>query len=212
MCLFAFSAYALNTVDLVSNPDAKEILKKKCIRLGTSELLPINFDTACKALEQPQIVQAMQDEFCRKISKNGEVDFPVFQLTTNTYYYVNEDGKRTDIKELYKKQTDEHSYDYIVQASGKRFFGKYDVIVHLQIVNAGDAGIIYSVNVHAWPHNWLTRSSHKIGLTKKFFKKKMRLISWVAREVGTGLCEQQEMEMQLRGIGTFHNMPRALSH
>lgn len=193
----SFNAVALSTTELVSDPAALEILNKKCIRLGTSEVLQINFKTACQALEQPKLVQAIQDEFCKSVSKNGQVDFPILQLSPNDYYYINERGKRTDITELYKKQTDDHSYDYIVKASGKRFFGKYDVIVHLQIVDAGDAGVIYSVNVHAWPHSWLTRSSHKIGLTKNFFKKKMQLISWVAREIGVGLCERQEQQNAL---------------
>lgn len=203
LLMASFSVYALDTIELVSDPSALEILNKKCIRLGTSEVLPIEFKTACKALEQPRLVQAMQDEFCRTVSNNGEVDFPIVQISRNEYYYFNENGKRSDIKELYKKQTDAHSFDYIVLASGKRFFGKYDVVVHLQIIDAGTAGIIYSVQVHAWPHSWLTRSSHKIGLTKSFFKKKMKLVSWVAREVGSGLCEQEEKKAALRGEQNF---------
>lgn len=196
----ATTTLGTNTRDLVTDPYASKILDKKCIRLGTSEVLPINFETACKVLDNPNLIEAMQAEFVRSISKNGKVDFPIIGNGENRYYYTNEDGKRTDVHELYKQKTDDASYNYIVQASGKRGFGYYDVIIHLQIIDAGDAGIIYSVTVHAWPHSWLARTSHKIGLTRKYFRKNMKLISWLAREIATGLCEQEEIQATLSNI------------
>lgn len=195
--LLGINSFALNTADLVSDAEAREILSRKCVRLGTSEVLPISFETACTVLQNPELVAAVQAEFVRSISENGQVDFPVIGNGDDRYYYINEKGKRTDIVELYRKQTDERFFDYIVMASGKRKFGYYDVIIHLQVTDLGDLGILYSVNVHAWPHNWLTRTSHKVGLTRSYFKKNMKLISWVAREVGTGLCEQEEIKTQL---------------
>jgi hypothetical protein len=64
------------------------------------------------------------------------------------------------------------------------------------------------VNVHIYPHNWLTRTSQKIGLTSSFVKKKMKMISWVARKIATGLCEQEEMKAEL--IGKLASPPTAL--
>ncbi len=191
--LLAAGAFAQGTAELVQHKAGLDVLNKKCIRLGTSEVLPIQFKTACTVLENHDLIHAMQDEFARSISSNGQVDFPVHGKGPE-YYYINEKGQRTDISELYRQQTDAHSFNYIVMASGKRFFGRYDVVIHLQVVDAGPSGIVYSVKVHAWPHSWLTRSSHKIGLTRGFFKKKMKIISWVAREVATGLCEQEEQQ------------------
>jgi hypothetical protein len=206
--LLSFSAFAQNTADLVSDPAGLNILQKNCIRLGTSEVLPIKFETACTVLDQPDLVQTIQAEFIRSISNNGKVEFPIIETGPGIYYYINEDGKRTDITELYRKQTDDFSYDYIVMATSKRFFGRYSVVIHLQVVGAGPAGIIYSVNVHIYPHNWLTRTSQKIGLTSSFFKKKMKMISWVARKIATGLCEQEEMKAEL--IGKLASPPTAL--
>jgi hypothetical protein len=193
------STFAANTADLVSEERGLAVLQKNCIRLGTNEVLPIQFSTACSVLENKELLHAVQAEFVRSISDNGTVDFPVIETAEGEYYYINEKGQRTDIVELYRQQTDAFSYDYIVMATSKRFFGTYDVIIHLQVVDAGQAGIVYSVSLHAWPHNWLTRSSHKVGLTRSFFKKKMKLIAWVARKVGTGLCEQAEMRERFIG-------------
>lgn len=199
--LLTIGTFAQSTAQLLTNSAGQDVLQKKCIRLGTSEILPVQFETACTVLKQQDLLPAIQEEFIRTISEDGKVDFPVFG-NGPAYYYINEKDQRTDIVELYRKQTDEHSFNYIVMANGKRFFGKYDVVIHLQVVDAGPAGIVYSVKVHAYPYNWLTRTSHKIGLTRSFFKNKMKLISWVAREVGTGLCEQEEIKTELATLPT----------
>ena len=196
--LITGSTYALNTADLLTDPDVQELFSKKCIRLGTSEVLPIPFDVACRVLSQPDLIPALQDEFIQSISQDGTVDFPVIKTAVGEYYYINEKGKRADIVELYREQTDAYSFDYLVLASGKRFFGRYDVIIHLQIVDAGPAGIVYSVSTHAYPHNWATRfSAHKIGPVKTYFKKQVRIISYVAREIGVSLCEKEEFQLEL---------------
>ncbi len=193
---FSASAYSIDLSDLLEDSSPKELLQKKCIRLGTSEVLDIPFETACKVLSKSTLLKLAQDEFGRSISKNGNVDFPVIQTAPNTYYYINEKGHRADLTELYRKQTDESSFNYVILASGKRFFGQYDVIIHLQIIDAGQSGIIYAVSMHAYPHNMLTRfSARKIGPVKKYFKKKMKLISYVAREVAVGLCRKEAFQL-----------------
>ncbi|WP_372807772.1 hypothetical protein [Pontiella sp.] len=203
--VLAASSFGLGTADLLDDAEAKALLEKKCIRFGTSELLPIPFETACKTLEQPDLLKAVQEEFARSVSENGQVDFPVFDDGGGKYHYINEKGHRTDIKELYRKKTDDHSFDYIVWATGKRFFGRYDVVVHLQIVDAGALGIAYSVSTHAYPHNWLTRfSARKVAPTKKYFAGKMKLVSYIAREVGIGLCQAEAFRQELEGGGPRH--------
>ena len=195
--LLSIAASAVETDKLVTRPAGLKILNKKCIRLGTSEVLPIQFKTVCTVLSNSNLLYAVQDEFGRSVSKTGQVDFPIIKKGDGEYYYINEKGQRTDIVELYRKQTDAFSYDYIAMARGKRFFGEYHVIIHLQVVDAGPSGIVYSVKAHIWLHNWLARSSHKVGLTRSFLRNKMRLISWVAREISTGLCEQEEVKASL---------------
>lgn len=200
LTLLLLPAAAMDTAELVNDPDAAAVLSRNCIRLGTSEILPVKFKTAVAVLNDPELVTAVQEEFARSISKNGKVDFPVFQNGEHRYYYINEYGKRTDITELYRKQTDSASYDYIVMAGGKRRFGYYDVIIHLKVTDLGDLGILYSVNVHAWPHSWFTRTSHRIGLTRTYFRNNMKLISWIAREIAIGLCEQEEQKQALSEV------------
>ncbi|MEA2068710.1 MAG: hypothetical protein U9P12_05875 [Verrucomicrobiota bacterium] len=202
--LLSASAFALGTVDLLESPGAKDVLGKKCIRLGTSEVLPIDFQTACRVLERSKLVEAVQEEFVRSVSGNGKADFPIAGTGQGKYHYINEKGQRTDITELYRQQTDDYSFDYVVHASGKRFFGHYDIIIHLQVVDADPSGVIYSVIIHAYPHNGITRfSARKLAPAKKYFRKKMKLISYVAREVGLELCEKEEFQPDWSGGSHF---------
>ncbi|MDZ8117938.1 hypothetical protein [Pontiella agarivorans] len=198
--LLALSSFAGSTADLITNPQAREILSRNCIRLGTSEILPVKFQTAVAVLNNPELVTAVQEEFARSISSNGTVDFPIIGNGEHRYYYINEYDQRTDLTELYKKQTDRTSYDYIVWAGGKRRFGYYDVIIHLQVTDLGDLGILYSVHVHAWPHSWFTRTSHRLGFTRSYFRDNMKFISRIAREIALGLCEQEEINAQLEHV------------
>ena len=195
--LLCSTAWAVGTSDLIQNADAQEILHKKCIRLGTSEILPLKFETIRTVLNQADLVQNIQAEFIRSISENGEVDFPIQETAPGHYYYINEKGQRADIIELYRAQTDEFSFDYIVMAQGKRFFGSYDVIIHLQVVDVQQSGIVYTVKVYAYPHSWLLRTSHKLGMTRNFFKKKMKMISWITHDIATGLCKREELKTSL---------------
>ncbi len=196
--LIAGSAAALGTADLLTDPDAQDVFSQKCLRLGTSEILPIRFDIACRVLSQPELILALQQEFTHSISKNNPLHFPLIEVAPNEYYYINEKGKRENLAELYRKQTDAYSFDYLVLASGKRFFGPYDVIIHLQIIDAGPIGIVFSINTHAYPHNWGTRFLvHKFGPVKKYFKNQVKFISYVAREVSIGLCEKEEFQSEL---------------
>jgi len=184
--------FARGTAGLLNDTSAQELLAKKCIRLGTSEVLPIQFETACQVLAQPHLLEAAQGEY----STGGEVGIPIIETAPGHYYYISETGHRTEMVELYRKQTDACSFDYIVKASGKRFFGRYDVVVHLQVIDAATAGVVYSVRVHAYAHNGVSRFlARRLGVTNRYFKKKTQLISYVARETGLGLCEREEIKL-----------------
>jgi hypothetical protein len=196
--LLSAGAYALGPAELLKDDASRELLNRKCIHLGTSEVLPIRFETACAVLAQPELVDGLQAEYARSVSKNGKVDFPIIGNGPGRCYYINEKGRRTDITELYRRQTNAHSFDYIILAEGKRLFGGYDAIIHLQVIDAGPAGIVYSVSSHTYLHNGLTRfSARNLSPVRKHFRTQMRIISYVAREVGTGLCEEEEVRIGL---------------
>ena len=189
------SVLALGTADLLPDSPARKLLDKKCIRAATSGVVPVSYDSATRILDQQDLLKIVQAEYARSISKEGSVKFPIIETAPGQFHYVNEKGQRTDIVELHRSQSEEGAFDIILQASGKRFFGLYDVIIHVQIQDASDAGVVYAAQVHAYPHNGPMRFfARKLGTVERYFRKNTSNIESLACNIGQGLAEQASLQ------------------
>lgn len=177
----------LDTAALLDS-DAAEVLEKKCIVTETGGVLPARFDKVACYLSQPNLVQHLQQEYRRSVSKNGTLDFPIVENGNGAYTYYNEKNQRTDLLELYRRQTSDATFDLVYHAEGKRFFGKYEVLVHIRAIDAGPAGTIYLALVHAYPHNGPMRFiARRFGTVERYFRRKTRMIAWVSTRICDGL-------------------------
>lgn len=184
--------FALETTDLLTDAKAKALLEKKCIRADICGVLPSRFDTTTRYLSQPDLIPRIQREYRRSVSKDGTIDFPIVGTGNGTYYYVNEKRQRTDVKELYRRQTSDTTFDLIYHAKGKRFFGKYEVLIHICTIDAGTAGTVYTASVHAYPHNGPIRFfARRFGTAERYFTRKTRTIARVSARICEGLDEAQ---------------------
>jgi hypothetical protein len=189
------SVWALDTSSLLDNPAAKSLLEKKCIRAETAGMVPVHFSAATNILNHPGFIQAVQDEYARSISKDGKVKFPIIETAPGIYHYVNGKKQRTDIAELFRGKTEDDSFDLIYHATGKRFFGTYEVIIHLKTIDADAAGVVYTAQVHAYPHNGPLRFlARRLGVVERYFKKNTSDIAWVARKISVGLTERTALQ------------------
>jgi hypothetical protein len=166
------------------NTPSFELLEKKCILTKTSGMLPTRFETVVRYLNEPELVRRIQQDYRRSISKDGTVDYPILDSGHGSYYYVNEKKQRTDISELYRVQTSESSFDLAYHAEGNRYFGSYEVLIFVRIIDAGPAGAVYTASVHAYPHNGPIRFlARRFGTVEKYFKRKTRTIAWVSQRM-----------------------------
>jgi hypothetical protein len=180
-------SFALDTAALVDG-HAAALLKKKCIETETCGVLPARFDAVARYLSQPDLVQRIQGEYRRSVSKDGTIDFPIVENGNNTYYYINEKDQRTDLFELYRRPTSDSTFDLVYYAKGKRYFGKYEVLIHIRAIDAGPAGTIYTASVHAYPHNGLMRFfARRFGTVERYFQRKTRLIDRVSNKICIGM-------------------------
>lgn len=192
LAISAQQGQALGAIDLLNESPAKALLEKKCISAQTSGQVAVPFRTASDVLKQSDLVQLIQQEYANQRSKEGgKAAFPLIATAPGKFHYFNNKGKRTDVQELYRKQTADGTFDYIIQASGKRFFGHYDVIIHLQITDTSETGIAYTAYIHAYPHSGTMRFfARKLGTVERYFKNNTESISDIAQKVGEGLCKQ----------------------
>jgi hypothetical protein len=164
------------------------LLEKKCIQTETSGVLPARFDAVAHYLSQPDLVQRIQGEYRRSVSKDGTIDFPIVRNGNGAYYYINEKNQRTDLFELYRRQTSDFTFDLVYHAAGKRYFGKYEVLIHIRAIDAGPAGTIYTASVHAYPHNGPMRFfARRFGTVERYFQRKTRIIARVSNKICIGM-------------------------
>ena len=188
--LVATCAFALDTASLVDDPSAKEVLAKKGIRATTAGIVPLPFDLFSKILNRPDLLPAAQKEYARSVAVDGKIKFPIIQTAPGVYYYINHKNQRTDIRKLARKQTGADTLDLILQASGKRFFGKYDAIIHLRFAQADSAGVIYAAQIHAYPHNPAWRFFvRRLGVVERYFNQKTAVIEHIVKTVSVGLSK-----------------------
>ncbi len=182
-------SFALDTTVLVDGHAAK-LLEKKCIQTEAGGVLPARFDAVARYLSQPDLIQRIQGEYRRSVSKDGTIDFPIIENGNGTYYYINEKNRRTDLFELYRKQTSDSTFDLVYHATGKRYFGKYEVLIHIRAIDAGPAGTIYTAAVYAYPHNGPMRFfARRFGTVERYFQRKTRIIALVSNKICIGLYD-----------------------
>ena len=164
------------------------LLEKNCIETSSVGLLPAAFQEVAGYLSRPDLVECLQAAYRRSVSKDGTLDCPIVQDGPCSYHYINEDGGRTELTELYRGRTAGGRYELVYHAAGRRFFGRYEVLIQVRLFDAGPAGTAYSAQVHAYPHNAPLRFLlRRFGTIERYFQRKTRLITRVSERISTGL-------------------------
>jgi hypothetical protein len=180
LAMVAANALALDTAALLDDPAMAALLSKKCICTEAYGVLPVRFDTAIGLLRRPDLIRRIQTE----------CGFPITETGGRAYYYLNEKNQRTDIRELCRRQTSASTFDLVYYAAGKRFFGKYEVLIHIRAIDAGAAGTLYTATIHAYPHNPPLRFfARSFGTVDRYFQRETRIIARVATRLCEGMCE-----------------------
>jgi hypothetical protein len=188
--VIAISAQGLETAKLLDGHESAGLLEKKCIHTEVSGVLAPQWDNTTFMLSQPNFIQWIQTEYQRSVSKDGTVNFPIVATGNGAYHYINKKKQRTDIVELYRKQTSDTTFDLIYHAKGKRFFGKYEVLIHVHAIDAGEAGTIYTATVHAYPSNGPLRFfARKMSSVERYFQRKTKMIARITGKICGGMQE-----------------------
>ena len=184
----AVSAQGLDTAALVHGHESASLLEKNCIQTAISGVIPPRWDATTQMLSRPDFIQWIQTEYQRSVSKDGKCSIPIVGTGNGTYYYVNKKNQRTEILELYRNQTTKTTFDIIYLAKGKCFFGKYEVLIHVHAIDAGEVGTVYTAAIHAYPHNGPLRFfARRLGTVEHFFKRKTQLIANITDKICTGM-------------------------
>ncbi|MBN2161967.1 MAG: hypothetical protein JXR25_08375 [Pontiellaceae bacterium] len=187
------SVRALDTVVLLQNGSSKTLLEQKDpILAEAAGTVPVPFSKALVLIETPTLLNDVQNAYRGLMMDEGEEpEFTIQQNSTNTYFYVNRDGERTDITEVLRRRTAENAFDIVYYSKGERFFGDYQAVIHVQVSPSGATNSTYAASVYAYPENAVSRFfARRLGLVKRFFKKKTAEMSGIITAITCSLCDQ----------------------
>lgn len=193
-CFSSQYSLALDTLALLESGPSKMLLEsKKPIYAETQGSVPIRFSRALDVLQQPELMTNVQRAYCELIAEGGTPEFTINQTSTNTYYYINKDGERTDITEVLKRKTSDTTFDMVLYSAGQRFFGNYQALIHVQIVDVGNGSVSYVSSVYAYPENAVSRFfARHLGLVNRYFKSKTSQMTDIITAISCRLCGQVE--------------------
>ncbi|MDF7808180.1 hypothetical protein P4E94_12075 [Pontiellaceae bacterium B12219] len=189
------SVQALETKALLPDGPSKALLEnKKPIYSETSGSVPVDFSQALTVFSQPNFLSNVQTAYNELITDDGTPEFNIRQTAENTYFYVNRHGERTDISEVMRGASSDKTFAIIFYSSGRRSFGKFQALIHVQITDCGDLGVHYTAAVYAYPENAFSRFfARHLGLVDRYFKKKTTHLTEMITVITCSLCEQVEV-------------------
>lgn len=170
--------------------ESKSLLaSKKSINANAEGVVPIKFSKAMEVYAQDALLTRVQTAYCDLLAEGGVPEFTISQSSSNTYFYVNNEGQRTDITEVMRRKTSEDTFDIILYSAGRRFFGDYQAVVHVQLTDAGNDETHYSAIVYAYPENAVSRFfARHLGLVERYFKKKTCHMTEIITTISCSLC------------------------
>lgn len=180
LLLTAAGGYALDTQALLQGTPAARILNKKCLRTSIAGIIPAAHEDVVLYLDQPRLIPRLQRSYSTPTGGGPSI----IERSPGSYYYVNKNESRTEIYERFCRATADDTYDLILQAYGKRFFGSYDVIIHIQFIDTQMKSTTYTAEVYAFPRNMALRFfARRLGIVERYFKKNTPFIARIAQRV-----------------------------
>ncbi|WP_372796090.1 hypothetical protein [Pontiella sp.] len=186
------SAQALETAALLPEGPSRALLEsKRPIYCETAGVVPVDFDDALRVFSHPDLMSHVQAAYAEQVLEEGEPEFSIQQTAPAEYFYVNRKGERTDLSEVVRIQTSETTFDLILYSTGKRFFGSYEALIHVRLLDCGNAGVGYAASVYAYPENAVSRFfARHLGLVTNYFNKKTARMTEMITLISRSLCEE----------------------
>ena len=173
---------------LETNTLATAVLEKKNIFVETEGSIEVDFPSALRAIELDDLLGHIEDAW--EVTEGEEVLFDILQEDEVTYTYTDRKNRPTKVIELGRfvtvNEDGEDQLDSIFHSSGKRFFGKFELLSHMTVIADPDqeGWTRYHTRVYVYPRNGFSRFfARHLGLVERFFKKETSNIEGYATRI-----------------------------
>ena len=184
------AAWALPTVDrIASDTGAVAVLAQRCIVVTTTGQLALAYAGMARAFASPDLLGDLQREYAHQLPAGEQPEFVIRQTAPGFYHYVNRHGQESFIREVHRAEHAGPVTELVLHAGGRRFFGRYEAVIHVAVypVEPGELG--YTAIVHAYPENGVSRFlARHLGLVERYFRSKTEEIEALSSRLGAVLC------------------------
>jgi hypothetical protein len=185
-------------------PAPLALLAKRPIHVHVAGQVDAPFGRAAAMFLDDGVLADVQAAYARQLPPGETPEFVVHQLAPGLYSYVNKDRQRSEVRELYKALGADDALNAAYLAQGKRFFGRFEALIHLYARPTDDGAVAYDLNVYARPDSALCRMIGRLPPVQRFFAAKTREVADLSARPCAHLTRQSETE-----TGTAPESPAA---
>ena len=115
---------------------SKELLERKPLRLSAEGQVGLPFERAESILMQKDLLTAVQKSYAAGLPEGEDPEFTVEQISPGVYHYVNSDGDKTTIEEVWVRRVPREKNIHCALFRGVAFFREIPVALQCR----SDAG------------------------------------------------------------------------
>lgn len=168
------SSAAASIRDLVASDErAARVLESDPIRVEARGCVDLAFPAALAVFLSDDGLLQVQAAYAALLPAGEEPEFTIEQASPRHYFYVNKRGQRSDVFELFRRQTGARRLEVVYYVTSTRFLGPFKALVHVTATDAGAAGVGYHLDVYAYPERAVPRFfARHLHVVERFFRRK----------------------------------------
>ena len=176
------AALAAGGQTLRSEADADEarLLSLDTLRIPAEGCITGSFAKANQVLLSTNMLERLQEAYAALLPSGEVPEFKVVSAGEGRYFYVNKEGERCDIRELWRCTDTNTFLRCSFYVAGVRFFGRFESLITVTVMRLPSAPtevLRYQADVRVWPHGAVVRVflRHMPGVERYFRKKTVEM-------------------------------------
>ena len=168
----------------MTDPDVRRVLESTPIHIRTSGRTDVEVSTLSRGLENTNLLVDAQQTYARMLPAGKQPQFVIMRSSSNTYYYVNDHGERTNIREVARRQVGQDCLRCVYHVTGRRFFGPFESVIQVDVRQSAAGATQYDIDVYAHPEVTVTRfMARHLPFVDRYFQGKTRDVVQLAARV-----------------------------
>lgn len=171
------------------DPAASAVLEHPCIVVTTTGQMALAYTGMARAFASPDLLGNIQREYAHQLPPGEQPEFVIQQTAPGSYHYVNQHGQESHIREVHRAERTGPATDLVLHTWGRRFFGRYEAVIHVCVFPVAEQQLGYRTVVHAYPENGVSRFlARHLGLVERYFRSKTAELETLSIRLGDALC------------------------